>query len=82
MSSQADRQDFKWRPNDNSSTTLTRYSQEAELWQKSFLSAQSKHKKASLGETLGVIGLVLGLIGSLITLAVLSLVTFIKWVRS
>jgi hypothetical protein len=82
MSSQGNRQDFQWRPNDNSSTTLTRYSQEAEHWHKAFMSAQSKHNKASLSETLGVIGLVISLVGSLIVLVLLGLKELIKWLKS
>ena len=31
MPTQGERQNYLWRPNDNSSTTITRYEQEAEL---------------------------------------------------
>jgi hypothetical protein len=83
MPSQAERESkFIWRPNTNDSTNLTRYSQEAELWHKAFLSAQAKHKKTSLSDTIGVINLVVSLVSSLIVLILLSLIELVKWLRS
>lgn len=83
MPTQAEREaKFIWRPNDNSVTTRTRYDLEAEHWYKSFKSAEMKHNKASLGETIGVIGLVISLVSSLLILIVLSLTELVKWLRS
>lgn len=82
MDTQGERQNFSWRPNDNSSTTITRYELEAEHWHKAFKSAQMKDKKVSIGETFGVIGLFISLVFSLLTLVVLSVITFIKWLKA
>ncbi|WP_456442085.1 hypothetical protein [Psychroserpens sp.] len=79
MATQGDRQEFLWRPNDNSVTTRTRYDLEAEHWYKSFKSAEMKHKKVSLGETLDVIGLVISLIGSLLALILMCFINVIKY---
>jgi len=82
MATQGERQDFLWRPNDNSSTTLTRYSQEADLWYKAFKEAERKHRPTSLKNDLAVIGLLISLVGSLLVLVVVLVIDFIKWVRS
>lgn len=82
MATQRERQNFNWRPNDNSSTTLTRYDQEAEHWVRAFKNAESKTKRTSINETFGFIGIVFSLIFSILTLITLFLVNFIKWVRS
>lgn len=82
MPTQRERQEYLWRPNDNSSTTLTRYSLEAEHWTRAFQDAEIKNRKSSLCESMSVIGLVLSLVGNLILLIVLSLTSFVKWLRS
>ena len=83
MPTQADRdRQFIWRPNDNSVKTRLRYDLEAEHWYKSFKSAELKHKKTSLGDAFGVIGLIVSLVGSLIVLILLSLIELVKWLRS
>jgi len=80
---QGDRErNYIWRPNDSSSTTRLRYDLEAEHWYRSFKNAERKHKPSSISADLGVIGLFLSLISSLIVLIILSLVQFIKWLRS
>ena len=71
---------YIWRPNDNSSTTRLRYDLEAEHWYKSFKSAELKHKSSSFSKDLGVIGLFVSLVFSLLTLVVLLLIDFFKWV--
>lgn len=82
MPTQGERQNYMWRPNDNSSTTLTRYSQEAELWTQALRDADMKNRKVSLSETISVIGLVISLVGSLVLLIVLSIKRLVKWLRS
>jgi len=82
MDTQGERQNYQWRPNDNSSTTLTRYDQEVEHWYKAFKSAEMKHKSSSFSETMGVIGLVISLVGNLIVLIALGLIQFVKWLIS
>jgi hypothetical protein len=78
---QGERQDYKWRPNDNSSTTRLRYDLEAEHWYKSFKSAELKNKPSSISADLGVIGIFISLVFSLLTLVVLCLIQLVKWVR-
>ncbi|NNL15910.1 MAG: hypothetical protein HKO81_04630 [Flavobacteriaceae bacterium] len=73
---------YIWRPNDSSSTTRLRYDLEAEHWYRSFKNAERKYKPTSISQDLGVIGLFISLISSLIVLIILSLVQFIKWLRS
>jgi hypothetical protein len=82
MANQGGRQDFLWRPNDESSTTRLRYDLESDHWYRSFKSAEMKHKKASISETLGIIGLVISLVSSLLILVILSGKELIKWLRS
>jgi len=81
MPSQADREaQFVWRPNDNSSTTLTRYSQEARHWTRAFNEAHREANRRPFQESMTFIGLVLSLVFSLIWLLGLILVKFLKWV--
>ena len=82
MPTQGERQDFLWRPNDNSVTTRTRYDLEAEHWYRSFKAAERKHKPSSFKADLGVIGLFIQLTFTLLTLIVVALIDFIKWLRS
>jgi hypothetical protein len=70
MPTQGERQDFLWRPNDNSSTTLARYDQEAEHWTRAFKNAASKNKPTDYSGIFGVVGLVLNLFCNLIWLIV------------
>jgi hypothetical protein len=82
MATQRERQNFLWRPNDNSSTTLTRYSQEAELWTKAFKSAnKSYNQPITFGESMGFIGLLIGFVVSLTIIIVLTLIDIIAWIR-
>jgi len=82
MPTQGERQNYNWRPNDESVTTRTRYDLEADHWYRSFKSAELKHKPSSFKSDLGVIGLVFSLVFSLLVLVVVLLVDFVKWVRS
>ncbi|MGY0391732.1 hypothetical protein ACW5R3_04100 [Bizionia sp. KMM 8389] len=82
MATQGERQDFNWRPNDNSSTTLTRYHQEAEHWVRAFKNAESKHKPVNYKEDIQTIGLIISLVLSLITLSCLILVKVFQWLKS
>jgi hypothetical protein len=74
-------QEFIWRENDESSSTLLKYDLEASHWVRAFKSAERKHNSAPIGETLGVIGLLLGLILNLILLFVLLIADSIKYLR-
>lgn len=82
MPTQGERQDYLWRPNDNSVTTRTRYDLEAEHWYSSFKAAERKHRPRSIKEDLSVIGLVFQLVFSLLALIVILVINFIKWLRS
>lgn len=82
MPTQGERQDYLWRPNDNSVTTRTRYDLEAEHWYRSFKAAERKHKSSSFKSDLQVIGLFMSLLFSLLTLVVLLLINIVKWVNS
>lgn len=79
---QGERQNYQWRPNDNSSSTRMRYDLEAEKWTRAFKSAQMKQQSVSLGDSLSVIGMVISLLASVIVLIVVLLVDLYKWVRS
>ncbi|OMP29734.1 hypothetical protein [Mangrovimonas sp. DI 80] len=82
MVTQGERQDYKWRPNDYSSTTLARYDQEAEHWYRAFKNAERKNKPADHKGDLNTLGLLISLIISLITLIILLVVQLVKWLRS
>jgi len=82
MPNQGQRQDYLWRPNDNSSTTLTRYDQEAEHWYRAFKNAEEKNKPVDYQNTFTTIGLLISLIFSLLSLITIGLIQFIKWLRS
>ena len=79
MVTQGDRQDYKWRPNDNSVTTRTRYDLEAEHWTRAFKSAEMKHRTSSIQSDLSVIGMFFSLLFSLLILVVLVLKDCFKW---
>ncbi|PTM08228.1 MAG: hypothetical protein DA407_08590 [Bacteroidetes bacterium] len=79
---QGERQNYQWRPNDESSTTRMRYDLEADHWYRSFKeAAERKHKPTSIGSDFGVIGILFSLAFSLVTLLVLLIIDFIKWVK-
>ena len=79
MPNQGERQNFKWRPNDYSSTTLARYDQEAEHWHRAFKNAEAKNRPADYAGAIEAMGLAVSLVISLITLIIMLLVEFVKW---
>ena len=79
---QGERQDYKWRPNDNSVTTRLRYDLEAEHWYRSFNAAERKNKSTSISADFAVIGLFIQLVFTLLTLVVLSVIQLVKWLKS
>tara|TARA_R110000796_G_scaffold192618_1_gene309260 strand:+ start:976 stop:1338 length:363 start_codon:yes stop_codon:yes gene_type:complete len=79
MATQGERQNYNWRPNDNSSTTLTRYSLEAEHWTKAFRSAAVNNRPADFSGTLGTVGLVLQLVINLIWLIFYGIGSLFVW---
>lgn len=81
MPSQGERQNYNWRPNDYSSTTLHRYDMEAEHWTKAFKNASNNtvgDLTTSLRSIMGVVNLIL----SILSLVLISLIYFAKWLRS
>ena len=82
MESYRDRQEYKWRPNDNSSSTRLKYDLEAEHIVQAYKSAYRKQQSVSIGQSVSVIGIVISLIASLVVLVVMGLVGFVRWVRS
>ena len=82
MQTPRERQDYLWRPNDNSSTTRLRYDLEAEHWYKSFKSAERKHKTSSIREDLSVIGIVLQLVFSLLWIVFLLIKKTFYWLKT
>ena len=78
MATQGERQNFNWRPNTNDSTTLTRYSLEAEHWTKAFKSASFKGN-GSMTNFFGVIGLILQLIINLVWLIIFGIGSLFVW---
>jgi hypothetical protein len=79
----SNRDNFAWRPNDNSATTLLRYDLEAGHWVKAFKSA-TMNNSASLPEVLGFLGLIISFVLLLIyflILLIIKLVNFIIKVR-
>ncbi|WP_299115816.1 hypothetical protein [uncultured Winogradskyella sp.] len=77
-----DRQDFLWRPNDNSITTRTRYDLEAEHWVRAFKSAKRKHKPRNIKDDLSIIGLIFQVVFSLLGLMILLIIELVKWIKS
>jgi len=79
----ANRDNFAWRPNDNSATTLLRYDLEAAHWVRSFKSA-TINNSATLPEVLGFLGLLISFVLLsifFVTLLIIKLVNFIIKLR-
>ncbi len=76
----SDRQDYKWRPNDNSVQTKLRYELEAKHWTDALKSA-SVNSTASLGTTLGVVGLIISLLLNIILFCLICLVDISVFIR-
>lgn len=74
----SNRDNFQWRPNDNSVTTNLRYSLEAEKWTKAFQSASTK-STANFSKDFFVIGLIFSLVINIIFLILMGVTDVIKW---
>ena len=72
------RDDFQWRPNDNSVTTNLRYDLEAEHWTRAFRSAEIKSSSGGAGD-LAFIGILFSLVIHLIFLIIVLIYDGIKW---
>lgn len=77
----SNRDNFVWRPNDNSVTTNLRYDLEAAHWVKAFKGA-SVNTTASLGEVLGVIGLILSLVFLIIFFIVQGIIEIVNFIST
>lgn len=74
------RDNFQWRPNDNSSTTRLRYDLEADHWLKSIKHSQyNKGANNMLGD-IGNMFLVLSLAINIVSLIVMVVWEVIKWI--
>jgi hypothetical protein len=63
MATQRERQEFLWRPNDNSSTTNLRYDLEASKWMSAIKSNEIKaNSYRTPAQVFGFIGLIIGFI--------------------
>ena len=83
MSTQRERQNYAWRPNDNSSTTRLRYDLEMNHWLKSFKSAESAGGtgvSGNWGATFAVIGLIFNFIVIAIWFILVMLSDLIVWI--
>lgn len=83
MPTQGKRQEFLWRPNDYSSSTLARYDQEAEHWTRAFNNAQSKQNIGDPFASDGIfniIGLSLALCINVLTMLIIVITNTLKWV--
>ena len=80
MPTQGERQNYLWRPNDNSSTTLARYDLEAEHWMRAFNNAATKHRPRNYSADFAVISLFISLTVSLLTLVILLFTEVIKFI--
>tara|TARA_R110000796_G_scaffold1673_2_gene6929 strand:+ start:7774 stop:8124 length:351 start_codon:yes stop_codon:yes gene_type:complete len=73
-----DRNNFSWRPNDNSITTKTRYDLEMGHWMNSFKSGTSSKGTSNYKGDVGVIGLFITLIFSFLILILSLVIDFFK----
>tara|TARA_R110000796_G_scaffold146955_3_gene263702 strand:- start:6065 stop:6433 length:369 start_codon:yes stop_codon:yes gene_type:complete len=80
MQTSGERQNFQWRPNDNSATTRVKYDLEAEHWLRSFKSAEMSQKNSSFSSDLNGIGLVFGLIINLFNITIMLITMFLTWI--
>ena len=76
----SNRDNFQWRPNDNSVTTNLRYDLEAQKWTKAFKGASINSGGGSSGEAFMVIGLVISMLANIVLFIILGIVDLIKWV--
>lgn len=73
------RDNYQWRPNDNSPTTNLRYELEAQHWMKAFKSASITSGAGSGGSAFMVIGLVISMLASIVWFIILGFVEIINW---
>jgi len=73
------RDKYLWKPNDNSSKTLTRYSLEGEHWINSIKNATSK-PTTSVGDVFSFLSLLLSFTINVITFILMILVELVKWI--
>ena len=78
MPTQGERQQFLWRPNDNSTTTKLRYDLETKHLMDSIRSYNITSKYISFGEAISVVGLLLSLILGIVYLILSGIVSLFK----
>ena len=76
------RDNYQWRPNDNSVTTQTRYDLEIEHYIRSIKSAQIDANTTSVGGSVTFIVTLIKFIFNLIHLIVLIIIDAVKWIRN
>ena len=76
----SDRQDYKWRPNDNSVQTKLRYELEAKHWTNALKSA-SVNSTASFSQAFGVVGMIISLLLNIVLFCLICLVDFSVFIR-
>tara|TARA_R110000772_G_scaffold20466_5_gene56895 strand:- start:49889 stop:50257 length:369 start_codon:yes stop_codon:yes gene_type:complete len=81
MPTQGERQNYQWRPNDNSSTTRLRYDLEAEHWLTSLKSASRSGSVGSGGSgSFAFLFTFFALVFNLLNILILALIMLIKWI--
>ena len=76
-----DRNNFQWRPNDNSSQTRIRYDLEMNHWLKSLQSSSMK-STTSIGEVSMIVGLIISLFLNIIFFVLIIISDILVWVRN
>ena len=74
----SNRDNFQWRPNDNSVTTNLRYDLEAKHWTRAFKSASMKSSTSS-AESFMVIGLVISMLANIVLFILICIEDVIRW---
>jgi len=78
MPTQGERQNYQWRPNDNSSTTRLRYDLEAEHWLTSIKSTSSRRGSGGSG-SFAFLFTFFALAFNLLNILVLGITMLFKW---
>lgn len=73
------RDNYQWRPNDNSSVTRIRYDLEVNQWLKS-LNKSNLKSQSNMGRDFAVIGLIFSTIFYLILFIIICISDFISWI--
>lgn len=81
MPTQGQRQDYLWRPNDNSATTMVRYELESEHWLNALTNTLNKGRSnvSSFASDLQGIGIILNFIVTLIFVILLTVSKLLLW---